>query len=62
MGTSTLVSLLVAGRDPNTSAATELPKWRLAGGVVDPRLEARRAREVTLFQTPSSIFVLPVSC
>ncbi|KAL6862252.1 family 24 glycoside hydrolase [Trichoderma novae-zelandiae] len=42
------------GEAPNTVAAEELPKWRLAGGQVLPGLEARRKDEVKLFKTASS--------
>ncbi|KAH0489858.1 hypothetical protein TgHK011_001351 [Trichoderma gracile] len=52
--TSTLVKRLNNGESPNTVAAQELPKWRMAGGKVMPGLEARRKDEVKLFKTASS--------
>lgn len=52
--TSTLVSRLNGGQNPNTVAAEELPRWNKAGGSVLPGLTRRRAAEVTLFQTGSS--------
>ncbi|PFH49316.1 glycoside hydrolase family 24 protein [Amanita thiersii Skay4041] len=59
---STLVARLNAGENPNTVAAEELPKWVKAGGVTLPGLVTRRAAEVDLFQTPSSIIAHPPSC
>ena len=56
---STLVKRLNAGENPNTVAAQELPKWNKAGGIVLPGLVRRRAAEVKLFQTASSIISLP---
>ncbi|KAF9467042.1 glycoside hydrolase family 24 protein, partial [Collybia nuda] len=52
---STLVKRLNAGEDPNTVAAQELPKFNKAGGKVLAGLTRRRAAEVTLFQTGSSV-------
>jgi len=60
-GSSTLISRLNQGQDPDTVAAQELPKWDLAGGQVLPGLVTRRAAEVKLFQTASSVIVHP-SC
>ncbi|KAJ2477633.1 hypothetical protein IWW47_006180, partial [Coemansia sp. RSA 2052] len=44
--TSTLVKRLNNGENPNTVAAQELPKWRMAGGHVLQGLVNRRADEV----------------
>ncbi|KAJ2219699.1 hypothetical protein IWW45_009279 [Coemansia sp. RSA 485] len=51
---SQLVKRLNNGENPNTVAAQELPKWRLAGGRVLQGLVNRRADEVKLFKTASS--------
>ncbi|KAJ2001693.1 hypothetical protein GGI06_005801 [Coemansia sp. S85] len=51
---STLVKRLNNGDAPNTVAAQELPKWRMAGGKVLQGLVNRRADEVRLFKTASS--------
>ncbi|KAJ2927868.1 hypothetical protein H1R20_g9228, partial [Candolleomyces eurysporus] len=59
---STLISRLNAGQAPNTVAAEELPKWNKAGGVVLPGLVNRRAAEVTLFRTASSVVAHPPPC
>ena len=59
---STLISRLNAGGTPNTVAAEELPKWNKAGGVVLPGLVNRRAAEVTLFRTASSVIAHPPPC
>ncbi|KAL0956662.1 hypothetical protein HGRIS_002794 [Hohenbuehelia grisea] len=56
---STLVSRLNAGENPNTVAAQELPRWNLAGGVVQPGLVRRRAAEVSLFQTATTAAAIP---
>ncbi|TFK38393.1 family 24 glycoside hydrolase [Crucibulum laeve] len=61
-GSSTLIARLNNGENPNTVAAQELPKWDLAGGQVLPGLVRRRAAEVTLFQTPSSVIAHPPPC
>ena len=58
-GSSSLISRLNAGEDPNTVAAEELPKWKYSGGVELPGLVRRRAAEVELAQTPSSVGALP---
>ncbi|KAJ2055146.1 hypothetical protein GGI17_006730 [Coemansia sp. S146] len=59
--TSTLVERLNNGEDPNTVAAQELPKWRMAGRHVLQGLVNRRADEVRLFKTASSKQAYP-SC
>ncbi|PPR00137.1 hypothetical protein CVT24_008939 [Panaeolus cyanescens] len=59
MSSSTLIKRLNNGEDPNTVAAQELPKWNLAGGQVLPGLVTRRAAEVKLFQTATSVGALP---
>ncbi|KAF9050213.1 glycoside hydrolase family 24 protein, partial [Panaeolus papilionaceus] len=57
---STLLQRLKAGEDPNTVAAQELPKFRLSKGKVLSGLVRRRAQEVQLFQTPSSVIAHPL--
>lgn len=59
---STLARRLLAGEDPNTVAAEELPQWRIAGGVVSPTLVRRRQGELAFFQTWSDVQALPVQC
>lgn len=59
MRTSTLLKRLNAGEAPNTVAAEELPKWNKGGGVVLPGLTRRRAAEVTLHKTATSVKALP---
>ncbi|EON68726.1 hypothetical protein W97_07984 [Coniosporium apollinis CBS 100218] len=59
---STLVIRLLAGEDPNTVAADELPKWRLVNGQVSQALVRRREKEIALFKTESGVQVLPVQC
>jgi lysozyme len=61
-GSSTLVSRLNNGENPNTVAEEELPKWNKAGGQVLPGLVRRRAAEVTLFKTASSVIAHPPPC
>jgi len=61
---STLLKRLNAGEDPNTVAAQELPKFNKATNkqgqkVVLKGLTNRRATEVALFQTPSSVQAHP---
>jgi len=55
------VRRLNAGQNPNTVAAQELAEWNKGRGKVLPKLVERRAAEVKLFQTPSSIEAHP-SC
>ncbi|KAH6683555.1 lysozyme [Plectosphaerella plurivora] len=57
--TSTLISRLNSGGDPNTVAAEELPKWNRGGGQVLPGLTRRRAAEVALHRTSTSVGALP---
>jgi GH24 family phage-related lysozyme (muramidase) len=59
MESSNLVERLNAGDNPNTVAQEELPKWRLAGGQILEGLVRRRAAEIVLFQTASSVAALP---
>ena len=59
VASSTLISRLNAGQNPNTVAAEELPKWNKAGGQVLQGLVNRRAAEVKFFQTASSVAALP---
>ncbi|KAF4571557.1 hypothetical protein EYR36_008897 [Pleurotus pulmonarius] len=59
MRSSSLLSRLNAGEAPNTVAAQELPKWNKAGGQVLAGLTRRRAAEVVLFQTASSVIAHP---
>ena len=56
---SSLISRLNAGEDPNTVAAEELPKWKFSGGVELPGLVRRRAAEVDLHRTATSDPALP---
>ncbi|KAJ2444201.1 hypothetical protein GGF42_006385 [Coemansia sp. RSA 2424] len=58
---SMLVKRLNNSENPNTVAAQELPKWRMAGGRVLQGLVNRRADEVRLFKTASSKQAYP-SC
>ncbi|KAJ3558852.1 hypothetical protein NP233_g11412 [Leucocoprinus birnbaumii] len=58
-GTSTLISRLNNGEDPNTVASQELPKWVYAGGQVLQGLVNRRNAEVALFKTASSVIAHP---
>jgi lysozyme len=59
---STLLSELNGGKDPNTVAGKELPKFVLADGVKLNGLVRRRNAEVKLFQTPSNVGALPPRC
>jgi len=59
MQTSTLIKRLNNGEAPNTVASEELPKWIYAGKSVLPGLPKRRAAEVTLFETASSVTAHP---
>ncbi|EDR01741.1 glycoside hydrolase family 24 protein [Laccaria bicolor S238N-H82] len=61
-GSSTLIARLNAGQDPDAVAAQELPKWDIAGGKVLQGLVNRRAAEVALFKTPSSVIAHPPHC
>jgi lysozyme len=54
-----LLKRLNAGENPNTVIAEELPKWNKAGGQVLPGLVRRRAAEVALAQTATSVGALP---
>jgi GH24 family phage-related lysozyme (muramidase) len=56
---STFLKRVNAGEDPNTVAAQELPKFNKAGGKVLAGLTSRRAAEVALFQTASSVKAHP---
>ncbi|KAF2198014.1 family 24 glycoside hydrolase [Delitschia confertaspora ATCC 74209] len=56
---STLIKRLNAGEAPNTVIAEELPKWNKAGGSVLAGLTRRRAAEVTLAKTATSVKALP---
>lgn len=59
---SSLIRRLNNGENPNTVAAQELPKWRLAGGKILQGLVRRRAAEVKLFQTASKTIAHPPKC
>lgn len=59
---STLLSGLNGGQDPNTVAGEELPKFVFADGVKLNGLVRRRDAEVKLFQTPSNVGALPPPC
>lgn len=56
------MSRLNAGENPNTVIAAELPRWNKAGGVVLPGLTRRRAAEVALAQTSTTVKALPAGC
>ncbi|KAI9897118.1 hypothetical protein N3K66_008140 [Trichothecium roseum] len=56
---SSLISRLNAGENPNTVAEQELPKWKFGGGVELPGLVRRRAAEVTLHKTATNTPALP---
>ncbi|OAL47705.1 family 24 glycoside hydrolase [Pyrenochaeta sp. DS3sAY3a] len=56
---STLLRRLNAGEAPNTVIAEELPKWNKAGGQTLPGLTRRRAAEVSLARTATSVGALP---
>lgn len=58
-GSSTLIARLNNGEAPNTVAAEELPKWNKGGGQVLPGLTRRRAEEVELHRTATSVGALP---
>jgi GH24 family phage-related lysozyme (muramidase) len=59
---STLVSRLNAGQDPNTVAREELPRWNRGNNAVLPGLTRRRGAEVVLFTTPAAGVALPFPC
>ncbi|KAJ3526349.1 hypothetical protein NMY22_g10199 [Coprinellus aureogranulatus] len=59
---STLIRRLNNGENPNTVAEQELPRWNQAGGQVLPGLVQRRAAEVALFKTASSVIAHPPPC
>jgi lysozyme len=56
---STLLRRLNAGEAPNTVLAEELPKWNKAGGETLAGLTRRRAAEVALARTATSVGALP---
>ncbi|KAF9474702.1 glycoside hydrolase family 24 protein, partial [Pholiota conissans] len=58
--TSTMLKRLNNGEDPNTVAAAEIPRFNKAGGKALAGLTKRRAAEVQLFQTPSSVTAHPL--
>jgi len=58
--TSTLLKRLNNGEDPNTVAAAEIPRFDQAGGKVSSGLSRRRAAEVQLFQTASTVVAHPL--
>ncbi|KAH7322620.1 lysozyme [Stachybotrys elegans] len=58
-GSSTLISRLNAGQNPNTVAAEELPRWTYSNGVQLPGLVRRRNAEVALHRTATSVPALP---
>ncbi|KAI0137337.1 lysozyme [Xylariales sp. AK1849] len=61
-GSSNLIARLNKGDKPNTVAKAELPKWNKVNGVPVEGLTRRRAAEVDLFTTASSVAALPVGC
>jgi lysozyme len=56
---SNLLKRLNANEAPATVIAQELPKWNKAGGQVLAGLTRRRAAEVKLAQTATSVGALP---
>lgn len=56
---STLLKELNAGDNPDAVAAAQLPLWDRGTGGVLPGLQRRRAAEVKLFKTASSVKALP---
>jgi lysozyme len=62
VGSSTLISRLNAGDDPNTVAEQELPLWVYSDGQELPGLVKRRQAEITLFTTATSDGALPAPC
>ncbi len=56
---SSLIARLNNGEDPNTVIASELPLWNKSGGQVLDGLTRRRAAEVSLAQTATSVPALP---
>ncbi|KAK5996549.1 Putative N(4)-(beta-N-acetylglucosaminyl)-L-asparaginase [Cladobotryum mycophilum] len=59
--TSSLIKRLNGGQDPNTVLSQELPLWNKGGGKVLPGLVKRRAAEVALAKTATSVGALPVN-
>ncbi|KAF2112309.1 family 24 glycoside hydrolase [Lophiotrema nucula] len=59
VASSTLIKRLNAGEDEGTVIAEELPKWNQGGGQTLPGLVRRRAAEVQLAQTATSVGALP---
>ncbi|KAJ2998176.1 hypothetical protein NUW58_g411 [Xylaria curta] len=58
-GSSSLITRLNNGEDPQTVIAEELPRWNQSGGQVLPGLVRRRAAEVGLAGTATSDPALP---
>ncbi|KAI1292918.1 lysozyme-like domain-containing protein [Xylaria venustula] len=56
---SSLISRLNNGEDPQTVISEELPQWDESGGEVLPGLQKRRAAEVSLAETATSDPALP---
>ncbi|KAF2964128.1 hypothetical protein GQX73_g9457 [Xylaria multiplex] len=61
-GSSSLITRLNNGEDPQTVIAEELPLWNKSGGEVLPGLVRRRAAEVDLANTATSDPALPAGC
>ena len=59
VGSSTLVKRLKAGENVDTVCSEELPKWTYSNGKQLPGLVKRRAAEVKLCKTASSVAALP---
>ncbi|KAF2003555.1 glycoside hydrolase family 24 protein [Amniculicola lignicola CBS 123094] len=59
VASSTLLKRLNAGEDAATVIAQELPKWNKAGGQTSAGLVRRRAAEVSLAQTATSVRAIP---
>ncbi|GAP85722.1 putative glycoside hydrolase family 24 protein [Rosellinia necatrix] len=60
-GSSSLIARLNRGENPKTVIAQELPLWNKGGGQVLPGLVRRRAAEVDLANTATSVGALPAS-
>ncbi|KFY08820.1 hypothetical protein V492_05866 [Pseudogymnoascus sp. VKM F-4246] len=59
---STLISRLNNGEDPNTVIEQELPQWVYGNGQILDGLVKRRQAEIDLAKTPTSDGALPAPC
>ena len=62
VASSTLISRLNTCASPLPIIEQELPKWVYAGGVKLEGLVKRRAAEVSLAKTATSVGALPANC